>query len=310
MFDLRYHVASLAAVFIALAVGIVIGVAIASGGGVEKTTLAAREDRIRDLEAELQQAEESIGNVEQRDRAVRELIEGAYPALLEGRLEDEQIGLVFLGPIDPAVRSAVERTLTDSDAGPPARVTALELPLDASALEALIEDDPALAAFGAEGGFEGLGRGLGRELASGGVTPVWEAVDELLVEESVGSLSQALDGVVVVRSWLPSEEPTSEADQQSAEASSALVDGILQGIEDVDVRVIGVERETEEPSNVPFFGDRGISTVDNLDQLPGRVALALLLAGGDPGHYGTKEDADAIAPPIEPVSAETVGEES
>ena len=38
MFDLRYHVASLAAVFIALAVGIVIGVAIASGGSVEDAT--------------------------------------------------------------------------------------------------------------------------------------------------------------------------------------------------------------------------------------------------------------------------------
>jgi Copper transport outer membrane protein, MctB len=309
MFDLRYHIASLAAVFIALAVGIVIGVAIASGGGVEKTTLAAREDRIRELEAELREAREATDDVEERDRAVRGLIEGAYPALLEGRLEGDQIGLLFLGPIDPAVRSAVERTLTDSDAGSPARVTALELPIDAPGLEALITDDPALAAFGTEGGFEGLGRGLGRELASGGVTPVWEAVDELLVEESVGSLSQALDGVVVVRSWAPAEEPASEDERQASEASAELLDGVVQGLEDVGLAVVGVEREAADPSSVAFFGDRGISSVDNIDQLPGRVALAVLLAGGEPGQYGTKDGADAIAPPIEPVSAETVASE-
>jgi hypothetical protein len=45
----------------------------------------------------------------------------------------------------------------------------------------------------------------------------------------------------------------------------------------------------------------GVSSVDDVDTLPGRLALALLLAGGDPGHYGTKETADAVVPRIEPL---------
>lgn len=308
MFDLRYHVVSLAAVFISIAVGIVIGVAIASGGGVEETTKAVLEGDKRRLEDQLQEAQQRIALSEERQRAVNDLVEGAYPALMDGRLANETVGLVFLGPIDPAVRSAVERTLTDTGAGTPARVTALELPADPAALQQLIESDPTLAAFGAEGGIEGLGRGLGREFVDGGDTPVWDAVDELIVEESVGSAFVPLDGVVVVRSWAPPKGESSPDEQQAAEATEQLLDGLLGGLEDESVPVVGVERVGAEPSSVSYFRDRGVSVVNDVDAVAGRVALAMLLAGGRPGAYGVGDDVDGVAPPIELLPAVTVGE--
>jgi hypothetical protein len=308
MFDLRYHVASLAAVFIALAVGIVIGVAIASGGGVEETTKAVLEGDKRRLEEQLQEAQERLALAEERQRGVNELVERTYPAIMDGRLTDASIGVVFLGPIDPAVRSAVERTLTDAGAGTPVRVTALELPGDPAALEELIQGDPTLAAFGTEGDFEGLGRGLGREFVDGGETPVWEAVDELIVEEGVGSTLTPLDGVVVVRSWTPPADDASPEELQAAEAAEQLLDGLLGGLEDASVPVVGVERTGVEPSSVPYFRDQGVSTVNDVDAVAGRVALAVLLAGGRPGAYGIGDDVDAVAPPIEPLPAVTVDE--
>ena len=60
MFDLRYHVASLAAVFIALAVGIVIGVAIAGGGNLEETTQGLRQADFDDLEQRLEDAQARV----------------------------------------------------------------------------------------------------------------------------------------------------------------------------------------------------------------------------------------------------------
>jgi hypothetical protein len=308
MFDLRYHVASLAAVFIALAVGIVIGVAIASGGGVEDTTKAVLEGDKRRLEDQLQEAQERLASSEERQRAVNDLVERAYPAIMDGRLADAEVGVLFLGPIDPAVRSAVERTLTDAGAGAPVRVTALELPADPAALEGLIADDPTLAAFGTEGDVEGLGRGLGREFVDGGDTPVWEAVDELIVEEGVGSSLAPLDGVVVVRSWTPPAEDAPPEEQEAAATTEQLLDGMLDGLEDGSVPVVGVERTGADPSSVPYFRDRGISTVNDADAVSGRVALAVLLAGGRPGAYGVGDDVDGVAPPIEPLPAVTVAE--
>jgi hypothetical protein len=308
MFDLRYHVASLAAVFIALAVGIVIGVAIASGGGVEDTTRAVLEGDKRRLEERLAEAQDRAEGSEERQRAVNQLVERAYPALMEGRLEGDEIGVLFLGPIDPAVRSAVEKTLTDADSGAPVRVAGLELPADPDALADLIANDPTLAAFGTEGEIDGLGRGLGREFVDGGETPVWEAVDELIVEEGVGSTLAPLDGVVVVRSWEPPAEDASPEELAAAQATEQLLDGMLDGLEDGSVPVVGVERTGADPSSVPYFRDRGISAVNDVDAVAGQVALAMLLAGGRPGEYGVGDDVDAVTPPIEPVPAVTVAE--
>lgn len=308
MFDLRYHVVSLAAVFIALAVGIVIGVAIASGGGVEETTKAVLEGDKRRLEGRLQEAQQRIALSEERQRAVNDLVERAYPAIMDGRLADDAVGLVFLGPIDPAVRSAVERTLTDGGAGTPVRVTALELPADPAALEGLIASDPTLAAFGTGGEIEGLGRGLGREFVDGGETPIWDAVDEVIVEESVGSTLVPLDGVVVVRSWVPPGEDASPDEQEAAETAAKLLDGMLDGLEDTSVPVVGVERIGAEQSSVSYFRDRGVSAVNDVDAVAGRIALAVLLAGGRPGAYGAGDGVDGVAPPIEPLPAVTVGE--
>ena len=51
-----------------------------------------------------------------------------------------------------------------------------------------------------------------------------------------------------------------------------------------------------------------MSSVDDVDTTVGRLALALLLAGGQPGHYGVKETAtDGAVPPIEPVVTTTGG---
>lgn len=306
MFDLRYHVVSLAAVFISLAVGIVIGVAIASGGGVEETTKAVLEGDKRRLEDRLEEAQKRITLSEERQRAVNDLVERAYPAIMDGRLADDAVGLLFLGPIDPAVRSAVERTLTDTGAGTPVRVTALELPADPAALQELIEGDPTLASFGTEGEIEGLGRGLGREFVGGGETPVWDAVDELIAEESVGSTLVPLDGVVVVRSWAPPEEDSAPEEQKAAKAAEQLLDGMLDGLEDASVPVVGVERVGAEPSSVSYFRDRGLSVVNDVDAVAGRVALAVVLAGGRPGAYGFGDGVDGVAPPIEPLPVVTV----
>ena len=53
MFDLRYHVASLAAVFLALIIGILVGVGISDRGYLDKGTRRLLEQRVADLQKRL-----------------------------------------------------------------------------------------------------------------------------------------------------------------------------------------------------------------------------------------------------------------
>jgi hypothetical protein len=307
MFDLRYHVASLAAVLLAIAVGIVIGVAIASGGEVEKRTLDLRESQIADLEQQLEAAQAQAEQSNRDQGGIEDLVEQSYSALMENRLSGKEVAVVFLGPLDGGLRRDIEKTLTDARAGSPVRVTALELPIDVTAIDDLLDDDSTLAAYVGDAQLGDLGEALGRELVFGGETPLWDLLDDQIVEERTGALTSSVDGVVVARSWIP-EETEDPAEEGRHSQTEALLVGLLRGLNESGLPVVGVEESRSELSTVGAYRDVGISSVDNVDTLAGRMALGLLLAGGEPGTYGTKDSADAVLPPIEPLTVATVVE--
>src|SRR5262245_7389478 len=229
MFDLRYHLASLAAVFIALAVGILLGVAIS--GKLSEADNAISHDRIDQLNDQLSQANARADIIEKRSQAAQDLLEISYPTLMENRLDGKNIGVLFVGPVDGSVRSAIDRTLSDAGAGSPVRLTAVDTPVDASELDSALNGDQVLAQYAASGDdFASLGTALGRELVDGDGTPMWGALSSNLVEERFGTSTPPLDAVVVVRSWSPPEDPTAEQEQQ-ARPTETLVDGLLGGLQ-------------------------------------------------------------------------------
>jgi Copper transport outer membrane protein, MctB len=303
VFGLRYHVASLAAVFLALAIGVLLGVAIS--GKVSEAEESFEQQRIDELEQDLEDANARADAADQRGEATRELVERAYPALMENRLEDRGFTLVFLGPVDGNIRDAVERALSDADSGSPVRVVALEAPVDGPELQNRLEGDEFLASYAGEAGdFGELGEELGRELVEGGETPLWSALSSELVEETSGSTAPEADGAVVVSTWTPpSDGGDGDADGEAAmRATETLVDGLVRGLDSSGLPVVGAATTLQETSLIERYRDWGISSVDNIDTDVGRLGLALLLAGGRPGHYGFKETAsNGVVPPVDPV---------
>ena len=300
MFDLRYHLASLAAVFIALAVGVLLGVAIS--GKLSAADNAIAHDRIDQLNEQLKQASARADIIGRRNDAAERLLEISYPSLMEDRLRGDGVGVLFVGPVDGTVRSAVERTLSDAGSGSPVRLLALDTPLDASELDSALNGDQSLAHYASSGDdFGDLGNQLGNEFVEGDGTATWGTLSGTLVQERSGDTTAPLDGVVVVRSWEPPENQTAAQEQQSR-ATDSLVDGVINGLQESGVPVVGVETTTAPDSAIDAFRRQGVSSVDDIETLAGRVALALLLAGGEPGHYGVKDSATDVAPPVEPLT--------
>jgi hypothetical protein len=299
MFDLRYHLASLAAVFIALAVGVLLGVAIS--GKLSAADNAIAHDRIDQLNDQLKEANTRADIIGRRNDAAERLLEISYPALMENRLRGENIGVLFVGPVDGTIRSAVERTLSDSGSGSPVRLLALDTPLDSADLDSALNGEQSLAHYASAGDdFGDLGNQLGKEFVEGGGTPTWGALSGTLVQERSGAAAPPLSSVVVVRSWEPPDDQTVAQAAQSS-ATDSLVDGLIGGLQESGVPVVGVETTTAPDSAIDAFRRQGVSSVDDIETLAGRVALAVLLAGGEPGHYGVKESATDVAPPVEPL---------
>jgi hypothetical protein len=290
MFDLRYHVASLAAVFLALIIGILVGVGIADRGFVDKGTRLLLERRVAKLQKQLDQTAQQAGNLGREQEAARTFINETYPVLVRNRLRGKRIAVVFVGSVDGGVRSAVTRALTDAG-GQQLRLRALKVPIDAPQIDAALPSNPTLGSFGGQGRFEALGRALGQELMLGGETPLWNALTDALVEQREGGSKDPADGVIVVRTAKPQRDGTSR-----------FLLGLYSGLA-VAVPAVGVEASDARKSAVSVYRQAGLSSVDDIDTPAGRLALVLLLQGAPGGQYGLKKTAEGPLPPLQTPAA-------
>jgi Copper transport outer membrane protein, MctB len=293
VFDLRYHVASLAAVFLMLVVGILIGVGIAGRGFVDDAERDRLNGRIEALEEELDDSSATAEDLELRQRAAEEFVAGAYPVLAQNRLDGKRVAVLALGSVDPSL-SEIEAAIEEDAGGRVARMRSITLPLRLEEVEAAVSAHSELGGYVGEDQLGNLGRDLGRELAAGGETPLWDALEGEIVETRAGSLAEPVDGVVLLRTAEAQEGP-----------GSRFLAGVYQGLGSAGVPVVGVEPTRVEQSAIPVFQRHRLSTVDGVDTELGLLALLLVLAGADPGDYGLRDTAeDGILPPIEPLPSE------
>jgi copper transport outer membrane protein MctB len=289
MFDLRYHVASLAAVFLALLIGILVGVGIADRGYVDKAQRRLLEQRISKLHSDLSASRKNADSLKAQQRATEAFVTDTYPELMANRLRGKSVALVFLGSVDTHVQASLEQALADSGARGWVRVRALKLPLDVPQVDKSLAGDPKLARYVGDARLPALGKSLAEELAAGGKAPLWTNLAEQIIAERTGSEQRPADGVIVVRT----------AGKQY-DGTAAFLRGFYSGLIAAPVPVVGVETADASQSAVRAFQRNGISSVDDADQPIGRFAVALLLSGAKAGQYGIKSSAkDGVLPPLE-----------
>jgi Copper transport outer membrane protein, MctB len=284
MFDFRYHVVSLAAVFLALVVGIVVGVGLSGQGIVQESERENLNRQIAELNAEVDQKDTEL---EQRQTAER-FVDASYPAVMEGRLAGKRIAVVFVGPAD-RTRGAIEQTITDAG-GTLVRLRVLKMPVDDAALARTIDGSSDLSDLASADDPGDIGRVLGRELLEGGDAPLWDGVAGQLVIERNPDASAPADAVVVVRTADPQQGAT-------ARFLGGLYAGLTSGSE--PAVWVDVSDTAEEPMPHPS----GFSALRGVDTALGRVTLAVLLETGDQGEYGP--GTDTPVPAIAPVPAAT-----
>lgn len=110
MISLRYHVVSLAAVFLAIAVGVVLG-----ASGVSDRLLGAVTTKADDLTGQLQQITAQRDALATAQRADDEFARRIAPAAVRGTLQGEKVALVTVGADGPT-RDAVVGLLKQAGA--------------------------------------------------------------------------------------------------------------------------------------------------------------------------------------------------
>jgi hypothetical protein len=283
-YSARYHAASLAAVFVALAIGILIGAGL--GGNVLNDT----EKNLREsLESDLDEARSEGDELRVQLAREREFEARAYPALVGDSLEGRRIGVIALGDFSGEISDDLEEAL-DPTGGELAAVSVVRTPPDIEALAAQLKGTPFAGIAKDPAVMERFAARIGRQLAAGR-GGLLDRTREVLLARSSGDTRAPLDAVILVRTR------REEVPDPEATTLRALESGIVEAIGGTGRRSVSVETSTAANSSIDFFRDRDVATVDNVDQVAGRVAMVFALLGAN-GDFGIKGSADRLLPEL------------
>ena len=283
-YSARYHATSLVAVFLALAIGILIG---AEFGGDALTN--TRKDLEHSLTGNLQDARARADELNGRLARSDEFASRVYPALVRNRLAGKRIGIVALGDLPGDTSSAIEDALAPTGA----RLVGVGVVREPVDLRGLADDlsKTRFADIRTNGEtLTAFGTGAGRQLVRGGT--LLERVRGQLFSRASGNFG-ALDGVIVVR------QPPEEMGPLQRSTAGQLETALMGGITGTRTPAVGVETSTAEPSSVSFFTGNDLSGVDDVDLAAGRVATVFALLGAE-GSFGIKGSADRLLPDLLP----------
>jgi hypothetical protein len=313
VFDFRYHALSLAAVLLALAVGVVIGVAIGDSDLVSSAKSGIVHDLKEEVRGEQQHAERLSAQLSGEEAFVNDL----YPIAVHGLLGGQSIGLVFLGTPSNRMNELVRDAVTQAG-GDLGTVVAVREPLDLSGLGHAADGTRFAALAGSSSATPAAGEGeseaanqetqssevsseliehfgaiVAKQLVSGGQNLERELISRVrgrLLTAFDGQLGK-LQGLVIVRSG-----PANETSEQ-ARVVASFESGFVGGVATVGTPIVGVELSSTEPSQIPWYRGKDISSVDDLDATAGQAALIYALSGSH-GAYGTKSTADSLLPNV------------
>jgi hypothetical protein len=317
--DFRYHLVSIIAVFLALAVGLVVGA----------TALApATEALLKTAESELSKANASLSK---DNRGLHDQVSGdqafaqaVAPRLLPGLLAGRKVVVVSTsaadGPVVTGVTSALRQAgatvtgevivnplflLTDGHAED--QLTQLAQNLEATAGVTL----PSLSS-GSIPGQQAAARLLAASLLTGGGTSLdsTKSSDILrgLSQNQYVSIGSGASSVPAPASYAVLVAPGGTPPQTGSRVLVALA-AALRNAGRGTVMVSGSESVGLNSVIDAEFKAGQVSTVDNADTEIGQImtvqALKLLVDGKSPGHYGIAPDASPAAPSPAPTPSVT-----
>lgn len=278
MYNLRYHIASLAAVFLALAMGLVLGGLAVGRGALDNQQQSLVEGLRKEFSAlRTQNADLSAAN-----EMLSEFARQSNDAWARGRLQGKSM-MILAGSGRTDGVQAAQRDL--EDAGATVVTVTLIKPgfgLDDAAVRARVES------------LTGTRQDLAASVAAS-LAAEWRAgidgrpLTDLLLAEGVISASGIDDGVTVF-GVLDLASIDGEHDP------SALA--VARAFADAGGTAVGAQTTNAGTGVAAAAADAGLSAFDTLGTQVGRFTLVALFSGGEPGYYGYAAGTKAPFPPI------------
>jgi len=258
--DLRYHLISLISVFLALAIGILLGVAMADRGVVSDRM----EAEITGIQRQFAQQQEEIGKQDEQIAEQQGMLDGMSEVIVANSLQGVDVALVS-GPYADADVAADVQSDLDAAGANIVKVESLDPPEPTEIT--LLENTAPQAMTSLEKRYTDFAR-------------------EIL--GFTGEVQNTPDVVIFVGGGeLPAGAPPDTRDALRDAQTQMFEVWLVNG-----VRVVAAEPLRAGHTEIALFKNVGIPSVTNADEPAGRAALIECAAAENcEGTYGTKESA-------------------
>lgn len=282
MIDFRYHALTIAAIFFALATGLVVGATIGDSGVIEK----ARGGLESSLRADARRARDDERVVRTELDRERRFLRLGYPVFVANSLFGDTIAVIGS---DSATRPVLDDVVAATQPAGARIVYAAELreAIDFSELAVAVGIAPPGSGASDRRTAVRLGRAVGRRIATGDL----RAVRSVVFRRLSGRMGR-VDAVVFAHA-----EPDIAGESVIEASKDEFERAVIAALLGARRTVVGVERSDLEPSSIGWYRKSHVSTVDNIESYSGRYSLVELLAGAE-GDYGVRSTADALIPVV------------
>lgn len=284
--DFRYHIASLVAVFLALGIGILIGSAVIGNGVMNQQqerlidslqkdfTVLREQNRAAAAELQVFKAQSSV---------YEEFSNRVFPVLAANRLVGKRIAIVetnrpgMHGELSTALHQAgAEVTSFTSLIGD------LKEPGTWEQVAGFLKDNRKMS----NPGSADAAREIATSLVSGKGVEFIDFLESLDLLKVSGQYGVPVDAVIVVGGGMDTDSSPKSFDLP-----------LIKYLRGHKTPVVAAEDSDVPVSFMKAYQVQDITTVDNIDTVPGQAALILALAG-QTGDYGVKTTAKELMPNI------------
>jgi len=289
--DLKYHISSIVAIFLALGLGILIGSSIVG----DNLLIEQQKKMIDRLEEQFYVFQEREAKLEADNKKMTDIInnyenysQAVLPLLVNGRLEGYKAALIVTG--DSEVPAGMVNALSAAGVEIVSNVVVLaHINLDSEELRNRLI---AFYNLDSKTDKETLRHYVATSVAaliSGVYDPglVEFLEGNNLVKFKVASFGEPINGVIVLGG----------ANNINNYYVESFDQGLIQYLNGQGIRVFGVEPSTVQYSYMSNYQENNISTIDNIDYSPGQISLIMAMEG-EAGHYGIKDTAKKFMPSL------------
>jgi len=297
--DTRHLVITIVAIFVAIAVGILLGIGITDQPSLDK--LAARfEKEFEEVRQENTKLREEKEYYQEMFRTSERLLRSLLPSLVQKVLTDRKVALVETGLLRDSLLVEDIKFAVEAAGGEVTSVTRFTTEyVTMSAAQLLqLQKKLQLESLGAEITPRDITEAMARQIVTGQIASVRRGIESTKVVELSGEYRFPVDAVIILAGYVHNDLPKDASfPELIAERQKQLDFPLIETFKSLHVITVGVEPRQVDVSCMEAYQKHGISTVDNVESQVGLFSLVKILAG-QAGHYGTKESSDRLMPEL------------